>query len=494
MLETLQTALIMVATWQNLLAMATGMVIGVIIGCIPGLTVTMAVALALPFTFYLPPLTGILLLMGIYKGGNYAGCISAILIKTPGTPASAATVEDGYALTQKGQAGKALNITLYASVIADCFSNIGLILFAGFIAGIALSFGPPEFFTLILFSLTIVAVVSGDSMVKGLFAGALGLLLATVGMDGVHGTQRFSFGNTDAMAGLNFIPVLMGIFAFPEIIDACVKKASQITKDIKARIDDSKVTKDDMKLCIGPIIRGSCIGVGLGVLPGIGPAVATFISYGAAKQSSKHPELFGKGSLEGIAAAESGNSGTCGSSLVPTMALGVPGDAVTGIILGAFIMHGLTPGPLLFQNELSLVYALYLGLLTSSVFMLIAGYFCIRAFSKVANIPKKYLFPAVLVLCFFGTYAINNSMFDVLVMIVFGIIGYGMRALTIPAPPLVIAFILGPLFEDNLRRSLIMSGGDFSIFYRSTICWVFIALFVFTVTYMVWTKRKKGTS
>lgn len=482
MLEALGIAFDMAMAWINILAMFAGMLMGVVIGCIPGMTGNMAVALVLPFTFYMPPITALLLLVALYKGAIYGGSISAILIKTPGTPAAACTVFDGYGLAEKGQAGKALYMALYASVVADFLSNIALIFFTGFIADFALRFGPPEFFTLICFSLTIVASVSESSLAKGLVSAGLGLLLVTIGIDVVHGTERFSFGSGDMMAGLNFIPVLIGLFAFPEVIAACVEK---IHENVKASsLDDSRVTWPDFKRCFKSIIRGSFIGIVLGAIPGIGSAPAAFLSYGEAQRNSTHPETFGHGELEGVAASEAGNNGCCGATMIPLLSLGVPGDAITGIILGAFIMHGLSPGPLLFQENLPTVYALYIGILLSSLMMFVTGYLCIRGFSKVANVPKRILFPAVLVLCFYGCFAINNSMFDVGVMLAMGVLGYTMRCMKVPAAPYLIAFILGPMLEDNLRRSLLMSDGSYMIFLRSPICWFFIILFLISMFYI----------
>ncbi len=488
MFDSLYDAFVLFATWHNVLAVFGGMVIGVVIGCIPGMTGNMAVALVLPFTFYLPSVVAILLLVSIYKGAIYGGSISAVLIKTPGTPAAAATVMDGYALAEKGQAGKALYMALYASCIADFISNLSLIFCTGFIAAFALRFGPPEFFTLICFSLTIVAGVSESSLAKGLVSAGMGLFLAAVGIDAVYGTERFTFGDADMMAGLNFIPVLIGLFALPEIIAAC---AERIREHIRAAsFDDSHVTWPDFKRCFRTIIRGSFIGVILGAIPGIGSAPAAFLSYGEAQRNSKHPETFGHGELEGVAAAEAGNNGCCGATLIPLLSLGVPGDAITGIILGAFMMHGLLPGPLLFQQHASTVYALYFGIMLTSIMMLVTGYFCIRFFSKVTDIPKRILFPAVLVLCFYGCYAINNSMFDVLVMLLVGVLGYTMRCWKIPAAPFLIAFILGPMLEDNLRRSLLMSDGSYLIFMRSPICWFFIAAFFLSLFYIYRQNRR----
>lgn len=464
----------------NVAAIFGGVVIGVLVGAVPGMGAAMAVAIGLPFTFYLEPITGILMLTGIYKGAFYGGSISAILIKTPGTPAAACTLLDGYPLSRQGHARKALDMALYASCVADLISNLSLIFFAGLIAGFALNFGPPEFFALILFSLTIIASVSGDSLLKGLASAALGFLLATVGQDLFYGTNRFAFGSPHLMGGLPFVPVLIGLFALPEIINRYA--AGRIGRE---RIDSvtSRVgaTWQEFRRCLRSILRGSLIGVGIGAIPGIGGAPAAFLSYSEARRRSRHPERFGKGELEGVAAAESGNNGVCGATLIPLLSLGVPGDIVTAVLLGAFMIHGLQPGPIMFQQNIDLIYAIYFGLLLSSVFLLLSGKLAIRFFSRITEIPDQLVMPVVVVLCFFGAFVINNSLADVLLMLGAGILGFFMLRAGIPAAPFLIAFVLGPLFENNLRRSLLMSRGDLDIFLRGPICWAFIGLAVVTI-------------
>ena len=347
LLDHLQSALDIVLSVETVLALFGGVVIGTIIGAIPGMTVTMGVALTLPFTFNMHPAVGILLLLGVYKGGVYGGSITAILIKTPGTPAASCTVMDGYPMSQNGQARKALDIALYASCFADFVSNISLILFAGLLASFALRFGPPEYFTLIVFSLTIIAGIAGENMPKGMISAGLGLFLATVGLDLVYGTNRFVFGEVELMAGLNFIPVLIGLFALPEIINHYAKKFEE-RGQIQA-LAGGHATFAEFRRCFKSIFRGSIIGVVLGAIPGIGGAPAAFLSYSEAQRTSKTPDAkFGNGEMEGVAAAEAGNNGTCGATLIPLLALGVPGDIVTAVILGAFMIHGLQPGPLLF--------------------------------------------------------------------------------------------------------------------------------------------------
>lgn len=482
MIEHLQTALALVFTFETIFALFAGVLIGTIIGAIPGMTVTMGVALTLPFTFSMHPVTGILLLLGVYKGGIYGGSITAILIKTPGTPAASCTVLDGYPMSQNGQARKALDMALYASCVADFISNLSLILFAGFLASFALRFGPPEFFTLIVFSLTIIAGISSDNMAKGLISAGLGLLLATVGLDLVYGTNRFVFGEVELMAGLNFIPVLIGLFALPEIINHYTKRRG--SSDHIQSLGGGHATFAEFRRCLKSIIRGSAIGVVLGAIPGIGGAPSAFLSYSEARRTSPTPERFGKGEIEGVAASEAGNNGVAGSTMIPLLALGVPGDVVTAVILGAFMIHGLRPGPLLFQENIELVYGLFIGIMMSSVFLFIVGKSSIRLFSRVSQIPNDILFPIVLVLCVYGGYAVNNTLFDILVMIIVGLLGFGMLRANVPAAPFLIAFVLGPLLEDNFRQALLLSGGSLDIFFRNGICilfWALTALSVFLI-------------
>ncbi|RUR54287.1 tripartite tricarboxylate transporter permease [Vreelandella populi] len=472
-MENLTEVLQLFLSIDNFIAIALGVVIGVTVGSIPGLTATMAVALALPFTFSMQPVAAILLLVGIYKGGMYGGSITAILIRTPGSPASACTLLDGYPMAQQGNAKKALKTALFSSVIADFISNIALIFFAAYLAKIALNFGAPEFFWLICFSLTIIISLASGSMVKGLLAALMGILLSLVGLDSVFGSQRLTFGNYNLMDSISFIPLLIGLFAIPEIIEFYRKKA---LPHIKAKASGVGMTLVELKRCMKSIVRGSLIGVIIGAIPGTGATAAAFISYSDARRRSPNKDNFGKGEVEGVAAAEAGNNGVAGATLIPLLSLGIPGDVITAIILGAFMVHGLTPGPIMFQENLSLIYALFLGIMLSSLILLVVGNAAIKYFSLIADIPKSILFPIVLMFCIYGAYAVNNMTFDIWLMLAFGVVGYLFNRTGIPAAPFLIGFILGPMFEDNLRRSLLISNGDLSIFVRGPITWFFIAI------------------
>lgn len=489
MIENLSEAFFLFLSFENIAVVFIGVLIGVIIGAIPGMTTPMGVALALPFTFTMPPVTGILLLLGVYKGGLYGGSITAILLKAPGTPAASCTVLDGFPMAQRGEARRALDMALYASCFADFVSNLSLILLTGFLATFALRFGPPEFFTLILFSLTIIAGVSGDNLAKGMVAASLGLLLATIGLDTIYGTERFLFGEWELMSGLNFIPVLIGLFALPEIINHYAKRADAgVTVGALGRVG---ATFAEFKSCFKSILRGSLIGVALGAIPGIGGAPSAFLSYSEARRTSKNKENFGKGEIEGVAAAEAGNNGVAGATMIPLLALGVPGDVITAVILGAFMIHGLRPGPVMFAENLTMIYALFIGIMLSSAYLFVIGKFSIRTISKIADVPNNLLYPIVLVLCIFGAYAVNNSLFDILVMTVMGIVGFTMLRLDIPAAPFLIAFILGPLLEDNFRQSLVLSEGGYGIFFRNAICWVFWILTFLSLGLIIRSRAKE---
>lgn len=467
-------------SFENFLAIVAGMSLGIVIGAIPGLSGSMGIALVLPFTYGMEPVSAILLVIGIYKGAMFAGSIPAILVRTPGTPGNICTLLDGWPLAKKGQARKALDMSLYASVGADFISNIALIGFAALIASFALRFGPPEYFWLMAFSLTIVTSVSGNSLAKGMVATVLGLLLSTVGLDLVYGGARFTFGMMELSGGIGLVPLLIGLFALPEVIHYYLTKTTRAHFEQQA---GDPLTFAEFRRCVPTIFRSSIIGVIIGAIPGTGATPASFLSYSIAQRRSKTPENFGKGEIEGVAAAEAGNNAVAGATLIPLLSLGIPGDVVTAVMVGAFLIHGISIGPSLFQTQGDLVYAIFFGILLSSVAMLIFGRMALRMFSRISEIPRHILMPGLLLFCVFGTYAIQNSQFDILIMFAAGVLGYLMMRLDFPVAPFLIAFVLGPLFEDNLRRTLLLAHGSIDIFFRSTICWVFVALTALSLYY-----------
>ncbi|WP_243112626.1 tripartite tricarboxylate transporter permease [Caproiciproducens sp. NJN-50] len=475
--------------------MNIGLAAGIIVGALPGLTGTMCIALLLPMTYGLNSITGMILLLGVYCGGIYGGSITAILINTPGTPASAATVLDGYPMAKKGQAGRALNLALSASEVGGLFSVAVLIVAAPQIARVALDFGPAEYFALALFGLTIIASVGG-SLIKGLIMGLAGLFVATIGMDPVGGTNRFTFNITELSSGIDIIPALIGLFAITEIM----YKARDIYKPVGDVIEikgKEKVSFKDVLQYKATLLKSSIIGTFIGVVPGTGAAIASFLSYNEAKRASKHPELFGTGYGEGVVASEAANNAVTGGALVPLLTLGLPGDTNTAVLLGALTMQGIIPGPQLFVQQRQWVYSIMFALIIVNIFMYIQGRFFIKFFVNVTKVPTQVLVPILITLCIIGSYAVNNTTFDALLMILIGLFGYYMKKLDFPLTPMVIAIVLGPLAESNMRRALIISQGSALIFFQKPISCFFILLAVFMLFFPLIKKqmeKKKGAA
>ena len=466
-----------------------GVAAGSAIGSLPGLTATMGVAVLLPLTFGMDATAALVLLVGVYIGAIYGGSISAILLRTPGTPAAAATVLDGNALLQKGQAAKALSISVIASFGGGIVSTIMLVTLSPLLASAALRFSTPEFFGLAVFGLTIIASISGGNPVKGLLAGCLGLIVAMVGMDPITSTPRFTFGIVKLMSGLNVIPVLIGLFAVSEVLSQmesimrAQKKAAKIT-------DHKIINRKELRQILPTILKSSLLGTFIGCIPGAGADIASFVSYNEARRSSKHPEQFGTGCLEGIAAPEAGNNGVTGGAMVPMLSLGVPGDAVTAILLGALTIQGIQPGPLIFQNNGPVVYGLFCTMFLGNIAMLIMGLSGIRLFSKIVEIPKQIILPIILALSMVGSFAINNSVMDMWVALIFGVIGYFMKKANIPSSPAVLAIILGPMAETNLRRSVIMYEGSFRFLWTRPITIAFLLLSVISMISVIRTTKR----
>jgi putative tricarboxylic transport membrane protein len=461
-------------------ALFFGVLGGIVLGALPGLTATMGVAILLPFTFGMEATPALVMLIGVYIGGIYGGSISAILLKTPGTPASAASVLDGHALAIRGQAARALSIAAVASFVGGLLSTIILIVLAPRLAEFALRFNAPEYFALAVFGLTIIASVSGTNILKGLLAGTIGLLVCTVGLDPISSVPRFTFNMMDLYSGINVIPVLIGLFALSEGLNQ-IEKIHAEKNVAPPNIDHRILSYRDLKESLPTMIKSGLIGTTIGAVPGAGADISAFVCYNEAKRSSKNPELFGNGSIRGLAAAESGNNGVTGGSLVPLLTLGVPGDAVAAVLLGALIVQGLTPGPLLFSQNPDVVYGVFSSMLIANVVMLAIGVFGIRFFCRIIEVPKIIMIPIIIFLSIVGAYAINNSMFDVGIAIVFGLIGFVFTKLDIPSSPVLLAIILGPMAETNLRKSLLMYEGSWSFLYDRPIALAFIVLAALSV-------------
>lgn len=496
MFELLWPSVELFFTIQNILVVALGLVVGITIGAIPGLNVPMTVALLLPITFYMPPVTGLSLLLGVYKGGTYGGSISAVLINTPGAPAAAVTALDGYPLARQGKAGKALKASIYGSVIGEFIADIVLITIAAQIARIALRFGPNEKFALVVFALTAIAVVSSNHKIKGLIAMFLGIFFRAVGADPVSGTARFTFGIFQLYGGVPFLPHLIGLFAISEFLiqieKRIVRGSVELAVPKPANRDDDRVTWAEFRANFRTIIRSTLIGIGIGALPGSGSSIAAFVSYGAAKSSSKHPEEYGKGSLTGVFAAETANNAVTGGALIPLMTLGIPGDPITAIMFGAFLVHGLIPGPDLFVKSSTIVYAIFLGLIVANILHFFIARVGVKFFTRMLSMSRAYLFPIVLVICMAGAFTTNSNVFDVYVMLAFGVIGYVMKKLSFPIPPLMMGYVLGSLLETSLVQLLILNKGSIASLFTRPISLGFVLLTLFFILWStVFQKRKK---
>lgn len=447
-----------ILTIQNILLIVFGVAVGIVFGAIPGLSATMAIALMLPITFGMNPLSGFAMLIGLYIGAISGGLISAILLKIPGTPSSVATCFDGHPLATKGEAGKALGAGIIFSFLGTIFSIILLIFLAPPIANLALKFGPFEYFAVGIFSLTMVTTLSGKNIVKGLASCILGMIFAIVGAAPIDSAVRFSFGLNSLQAGFNILPVLIGLYAISEILTVAEKGISLKKHEMAHyNIKGFGITLQEFLSQGWNALRSSLIGVGIGILPGIGGGTSNFMAYSIAKQQSKYPEKFGTGIIDGIVASETANNASIGGSMIPLLTLGIPGDTVTALLLGGFMVHGLTPGPLLFKNNASFVYSIFAALLIASIVMLILEFLGLKVFVKLLSIPKNILLPIILVLCAVGAYGLNSRIFDIATILFFGIVGYILTNSKFPLPPVILGFILEPIIEVNLIRGLMLS-------------------------------------
>ncbi|EWY41780.1 C4-dicarboxylate ABC transporter permease [Skermanella stibiiresistens SB22] len=455
-----------------LLLALIGVALGIVIGALPGLTATMGVAILLPFTFGMDPLSGLLMISGVFFGGIYGGSIPAILLKIPGTPAAAATAIDGYELTKQGKAGIALGTATLSSFLGGLLSVIVLIFMARILAGFALEFSASESFALAVFGLTIIASISGASPIKGLIAGFAGLLLATVGLDPMGGFPRFTAGYTELFT-VPFIPVMIGLFAAAEAFKSM--EEPEVRGALKTALGRIIPPWSAFRGVIVTILRSSGLGILIGIIPGAGADIAAYVAYNETKRFSKAPQNFGKGELSAVAACESGANGCTGGALLTMLTLGIPGDAVTAVMLGALTLQGLQPGPLLFQDHADLVFTLFAGMIFCYVAMLFMGFASLRFMGRILQMPKSVLTPVILALCIVGTYAINNSMFDIGIMLAAGVVGYFMQKWDFPASPVVLALIMGPMAEASLRRALSLSNGSYDFLYTRPITVVLLS-------------------
>lgn len=482
-------------TLQNILWINAGVFIGSIFAAIPGLSVILCVILFLPVTYSMPAIPGMMFLLGIYCAGGYGGSVSAILINTPGTPHAAATMLDGHPLSQKGRTKAALKIALYASAFGGVFSALMLLFLGPQVARVAAQLGTPEYFMVCVFGLTIIAGVSGKSIVRGLLSACLGLFIACIGSDPMTSYDRFTFGNSRLYLGMDLAVCLIGLFALVEVLAKAEKSRGALRLDTAKMEDDGKITKEEYKRMARPVFLSSLIGVLVGIIPGTGASEASWFSYSQAKNMSKHPEEFGHGSVEGIAAAEAANNAVTGATLIPLLTLGIPGDGTVAIMLSALMINGLNPGLSLFTTDGDIMYAIMLGLILVNLFMLLQGKFLTSLFAKVVSIPKEILTPIIVIFCMAGAYSVNQNYFDVGVALVFAVLAWFLRKLDLPAVPILLGMVLGSMTETNFRRALLISNGSPTIFFSSVFCWIFVALITFAVAMILrgkWKEREKA--
>ena len=451
----------------NLFLVFTGCFLGTLVGVLPGIGPVGAISILLPLTFQLTPVGSIIMLAGIYNGVMYGGSTTSILVNVPGETASVMTCIDGYQMARQGRAGSALGIAAFGSFIAGTIGLIGLQFIAEPLSVIAMKFGPPEYFAIILLGFTFVTYLSQGTMVKAGIMAFLGLILSSVGLDPITSQQRMTFGIINLYEGIGVASLAMGLFGVAEVFHSLESRAS--AKILKVKIKNLFPNKLDWLQAKWAIVRGTLIGFFLGILPGGGPVLSTFIAYGVEKRVAKDPDRFGKGAIEGVAAPESANNAATSTSFIPLLTLGIPPNVILAVLFGAFLIHGILPGPLLIKEHPDVFWGLIGSMYIGNLMLLILNLPLIPLWLQVLRIPDKILYPLILLFCVVGAYCINNSVFDIVVMIIFGIVGYLLRKFGYEGAPLILGLVLGPMFEVNLRRSLLMSQGSFSIFFTRPI-------------------------
>jgi putative tricarboxylic transport membrane protein len=480
---------------QNIFFCFVGVLLGTLIGVLPGIGPVTGVALLIPITYGLDATTALITMAGVYYGAMYGGSTTSILLNVPGESASTVTCLDGYQMARKGRAGPALGMAALASFIAGTFSVIMLTLISEPLADFAVSFGPPEYFALTFLGMTMVTSLTGKSMLKGIMSGVFGLLVACIGIDAISGAARFTYGQIYLLDGVGFIGVAVGLFAVAEVLTNIEQPAQRIFLETKLTIRNMLPNWQDWKDSFGALWRGSLIGFVTGVLPGAGATIASFLAYAAEKRASKHPERFGTGVIEGVAAPEGANNAACGGALIPLLTLGIPGSGTTAVLMGAILMHGLRPGPMLFDNNPTFVWGFIASMYIGNVMLVILNLPLIGLWVSLLRVPYKLLMPLIILISAVGVYGTDNNMFDVWVMFVFGIIGYLMRKLDFPPAPTVLGLVLGPMVERSLRQALTMSHGSIDIFFVrpvSAVLTILALLSLFTpIVRSVW--RKAGS-
>lgn len=496
MLEYLINGLLTIVTDpMNITMLLAAIAIGYIGGAIPGVSGTMLVVIMLPVTYALEPEAAFILLTGIYAITAFSGAISAILLRTPGTPEAVVTTFDGYPMAQQGNPGRALGIAIFCSVVGGVFGTLCLIFITPALAQVALSFSSPEYFALAVMGLTVVASLSGKELTKGLIGVFFGLMISVIGMDPLTGTLRYTFGSASLSSGINLIPVIIGLFALSEFLKK--SKDSHVAQEAMTNVKTKIFEMEVFKKIKGTIARSNLIGVFIGILPGVGATTASMLSYSETVRWSKEEEKdsYGKGNPKGIAASETANNAAAMGTLVPLLSLGIPGGATAAVLLGAFVLHGMQPGPMLFKTEPNLMYTIFAGLLLANIAMLLVSKPFIKIFKQVVNIPYYVLGPLVVVFCVIGTYTVRNNYIDILIMVGFAIIGYILEKYKFPLATIILGVVLGPLTESEFRRSIQMADGDFTIFFTRPISLVLLIISALMLFYPIindYVKKRKA--
>ena len=476
------------------LLLLLGTFIGIIFGALPGLGTPMALAVFTPLTYSLGAVKAMVFLLGLYGGCVSGGSMSAILLNIPGTPSSIATGLDGHPMTRQGRAGEAIGIAALASATGGIFGALVLSFMAPMIASLALSFSAQEYVALTILTLCLIGQISGDSLILGLLSGAIGLMLAMVGADVTTAYPRFAFGSDYLQEGIPLVALIVGIFGIGEVLER-TRQGARSNAEMMAHKLQSIIPKVSvLARLLKTVIRSSVIGVFIGATPAAGASIASVIAYGQEKRFSKNPEKFGKGAVEGVAAAEAANNSSVGGALIPMLTLGIPGDPMGPILMGALMLHGLAPGPLLFQENPEIVSVVFLSMLLGAIALGVMGVGLARVFSRVIQVPPSMLLPGIVVLCVVGTYAMRHAMFDVGILLVVGLLSYGLRRVRVPLPPLVLGFILGPLLESNMRRALLIADGDWSTFILRPISGTILVLAVVILVYGTFAGKKKKSN
>jgi len=475
----------------TLAMIGAGVLGGIIIGIIPGLGVVMAVGLLIPVTFTMAPEVGMSLLVAVFVGGVSGSCVTAILIRMPGTPSSVATLLDGFPMAQKGEAGRALGNAVVASFFGTVISGLFLVLLAPILAAFALRFHFAEYVAVTVFAITAVAALTGSTVMRGLVTALIGLLAATFGLSQEDGMPRFHFGFTEMTGGIGLLPALIGLFAISQVMQDALRP--DVVGATRRAIERTLPTPKDVASNIVNYLRSALIGTFIGIVPALGAGPAGLLSYAQAKNASRTPERFGTGHVPGVIAAETANNATIGGALIIMLTLGIPGDPATAILIGGLMIHGLQPGPQLFLNNPEIIYAVYFSVFFSSLTMMVILVVFMRPLARVATVPKRILLPLIVVLASAGVYAIDNRAFDILVMCAFGLIGYLLERFRYPLPPLVLGLVLGPLIEGNFRKMLGQYGDAWPLF-TQPIALTFIVLSVVSIVFSLWQRRRSGTA